>query len=478
MDQELIAPPPNLERASNSFEFPAVDPGSYRDPSGTVFDDGQSILRSVTDYGIESFEKIWSTGYFERAVCQGWLVPIERMSSPVVDNARALLRHPRLSFISYPYEWSFEALKAAALLHLAIQIDAFKQDIVLSDASAYNVQFQGWRPIFIDHLSFQPYKDGAFWVGHKQFLDQFLNPLLLRAILGVSHNAWYRGALEGIPTAELNRLLPWRKKISLNVLSHVTLPAKFQAGLGAKSSLGKINRARLPRSSYLGMLTRLRSWIEALSPANASSTTWRNYDEFRTYNTEEVEAKRRFVSEFTQSVKPRQLVDIGCNTGEFSEIALKNGAREVIGFDFDQGALSLAYGRSRDLDLRFLPLFLDATNPSPGQGWAGTERKPLTSRCNADALIALAFVHHLAIARNVPLDAALSWLISLAPSGIIEFVPKSDETVKLLLQLRDDIFPNYHEQNFLRIVSSHARIHRIEKITGSGRTLVWYQRGT
>jgi ribosomal protein L11 methylase PrmA len=457
------------------------DPGSYRDPSGAIFDDGASIYRSITAEGIDAFEQVWAIGYFQTLVDQRWLLPLERKDPASVgfapEDARALLQHPRLSFVSYPYEWPFEALKAAALLHLDIQLDALERNVVLSDASAYNIQFRGWRPVFIDHLSFRPYREGEIWAGHRQFLEQFLNPLLLRALLGVSHNFWYRGALEGIPTADLNRILPLRRKFSVNVLSHVTLPARFQAGLGSgrKGSLDAIRETKFPRASYRGILERLRSWIAQLTPLNSRKTTWQEYEKFRTYDGEELEAKRRFVSEFIHTVKPRQLFDLGCNTGEFSALAIDAGCGEVIGLDFDQGALDLAYQRARENDLNFLPLFLDAANPSPGQGWMGTERKALAERCQAEALVALAFVHHLVIARNIPLKEVLIWLLSLAPQGVIEFVPKQDETVQILLQLREDIFPRYTEENFLGILSELVSIHKSERITESGRLLVWYQ---
>ena len=139
-----------------------------------------------------------------------------------------MVQHPKLPFISYPYEWCFTALKRAALLHLDIQMRCLEQGVALSDASAYNIQFLGPKPIFIDSLSFRRYREDEFWLGHKQFSEQFLNPLLLRALLGVTHNAWYRGGLEGIPTAELNRLLPLHRKLSWDVLTNVVMPASFQ----------------------------------------------------------------------------------------------------------------------------------------------------------------------------------------------------------------------------------------------------------
>ncbi|MDQ3773910.1 MAG: class I SAM-dependent methyltransferase [Pseudomonadota bacterium] len=118
------------------------------------------------------------------------------------------------------------------------------------------------------------------------------------------------------------------------------------------------------------------------------------------------------------AVKPALLWDLGCNTGEYAEVALAAGAGRVIGFDFDHKALERAYGRAIRGSLPFLPLFQDGANPSPAQGWSTVERKGLSDRASADGLLALAFQHHLCIGRNVPLDEVVAWLVSLAPRGV------------------------------------------------------------
>ncbi len=134
------------------------------------------------------------------------------------------------------------------------------------------------------------------------------------------------------------------------------------------------------------------------------------------------------------------------------------------------------YGDSRTEALNFLPLFLDAANPTPNQGWAGQERRGLLERSNADGLLALAFVHHLAIARNIPLPALVGWLVAFAPCGVIEFVPKEDPMVQELLRLREDVFVDYTESAFMTHIAEWARVVRSERISASGRTLIWYDR--
>ena len=165
--------------------------------------------------------------------------------------------------------------------------------------------------------------------------------------------------------------------------------------------------------------------------------------ETNSYSSDEEQAKRRFVGEFVAAERPATVWDLGCNTGEYSEVALTSGAGRVIRFDADQTALERACHRARSQNLDLLPLYLDAANPSPDQGWMQSERPGFAARTNADALIALAFEHHLAIGRNIPLPQVVSWLTSLAPTGVIEFVEKSDPTIQRMLALREDILHGY-----------------------------------
>ncbi|MDH5411238.1 MAG: class I SAM-dependent methyltransferase, partial [Alphaproteobacteria bacterium] len=121
-------------------------------------------------------------------------------------------------------------------------------------------------------------------------------------------------------------------------------------------------------------------------------------------------------------------------------------------------------------------LFLDATNPSPDQGWKQRERDGLAGRQNADALLALALVHHLAIGRNVPLPDVVDWLVDMAPQGVVEFVPKNDSMIQRMLMLREDVFDDYGYDQFSSHLKTRARIVREQQVSQSGRMLVWYER--
>lgn len=456
--------------------------GSFRDPSGHIYESNGRVFRTISETAIIDYESLKTDGFYEKLAGTGYALGADEIDLSNFANLPAgvslIVEHPKIPYISYPYEWGFQQLKAAALLHLDLQLFSLDHGAVLKDSSAYNVQFIGPKPVFIDFLSFRPYNEGEYWDGHSQFCQQFLNPLLLRAKLGVPHNSWFRGNLEGLSTADFNRLLPGRKKASWNMLSHVVLPAYLQRRASAMQtdSLRQAKAKPFPKPSYRNLLLQLREWIAKLKPADKYASTWADYSDHNTYGTEDADSKSSFIGRFAQQVKPALMWDLGCNTGRYSHLAIRKGAEMAIGFDFDMQALDKAFIHATSQDIALLPLFLDAANPSPGLGWAHSERQSLATRSNADAVIALAFIHHLAIGKNIPLEWVVDWIVSLAPQGIIEFVQKDDPTVLKMLALRKDIFTDYNEANFRRHLEQRAKIVESEKITSSGRTLYRFSR--
>jgi ribosomal protein L11 methylase PrmA len=225
------------------------------------------------------------------------------------------------------------------------------------------------------------------------------------------------------------------------------------------------------------MLQRLHGWISRQQPRPVGPSEWHRYGTHNdSYAEEEEERKRDFIAQFSESLAPACAWDMGCNTGKYSEVLLQNKTKSIIGFDFDFDALEAAVSRAAIKHLHFLPLFSDAANPSPQQGWAETERLGLHSRSCADAVIALAIVHHLVISRNIPLPAVIEWLVGLAPHGVIEFVPKSDPMIQRMLQQRRDIFTDYGKAQFERALSGCARIVRTLELSPGGRTLYQFER--
>lgn len=456
--------------------------GSFRDPCSGVFIHGGRILRGLRGIAARGYRALEQSGLLAAWQSRGELVKSREMrqeeAPPLFAEFDIVLEHEQIECVTYPYEWSFPALKAAALLHLDMQLRALDAGIALRDASAYNVQFAGARPVFIDMGSFKAYEPGELWLGYEQFTRQFLNPLLLSAVTGVSFQPWLRGSPEGLSAEDLTRLLPWRNKLSLRIFMHVVLPARMQRGATRRHVEQASHRIRshsLSPRRYRAMLLQLREWVAQLA-SRSRDAGWIGYADNTSYSSGAHLQKQAFIAEFVRAAAPGCLLDLGCNTGEYAAHALANGARSVIGLESDIGALDSAFRRAQDGRLAFLPLYQDLADASPGLGWRLAERPPLRSRLRADAVLALAVVHHLVIGRNLPLDEVVAEIVSLAQHGVIEFVEKSDPMVQRLLALREDVFPGYTLDAFRDALARVARIECEQLLDGGSRRLFRFER--
>jgi ribosomal protein L11 methylase PrmA len=458
---------------------------SYRDPRARVYEYDRRILRAISKTGFTDYKHTLRCGFYDHAEKQGWLVPTVEVTDTGIlssfPDAKILLEHERIPLISYPYEWTFAQLKDAALLQLDLHLSALQYETTMLDSSAYNIQFRGVKPIFIDYCSFAPYVKGSLWAGHHQFCEQFLNPLLLHAKADIEFQPWYRGAASGIHTSETYRALPRSKFFSTQSLLHVVAKhfldrkAKRDWILNRPAPATSPRKGGVSKKTLVGMLLGLRRFIAQLS-SPTERTLWESYDRHNTYSNSDRSAKHSFVEQFCGRWKPSKLIDLGGNTGEFSETAIVAGVREVVLVDSDHGALMRAYKRGVQKSFFVLPLMSNIMDLSPAQGWRNLERVSLEQRLidwQPDALLALALVHHLAIAGNAPLDQVVDWVLSLAPRGVIEFVPKSDPTVLIMLKYRQDIFADYSLENFRATLSAKKHIVNEQQLD-SGRILFEY----
>lgn len=452
---------------------------SFRDPSGHILrDDTHNIYRVISRFGKENFEFVEKSGFYDKSIADNMLVGYEKLNKDdfdgVPENTEYILSHPLLPFTSYPYEWTFDQLRDAALLHLDIHLMALDHNVTMSDATAYNIQFIGHKPVFIDHLSFIEYREGMLWKAQQQFTEQFLTPLLLWAHTGIACNDWYKGTLTGIPLADLHAAMPWHKKISLKYFNYIYLPTYFESKQIQDHKNAAPVENKLPKTGLVFILKQLRKWIAGLK-APHSATVWGDYTQNRSYDDKELENKIAYVAEKIGQVKPDMLWDIGCNSGEFSMLALHAGAQNVVGLELDHGALATAYAHSKDKQAAFLPLYTNLSNPATNLGWAQTERAGINERANADFLLSLAVIHHIVIGNNVPLPEAIRYLLSLAPEGILEWVPKNDRQIQRMLLNRDDIFHDYDEEHFTQYLRAQANIADVRQITTEGRKLFLYK---
>jgi hypothetical protein len=397
----------------------------------------------------------------------------ERTSGPRESEAALKIIQPeRVSFISYPYEWSFGQLKDAALATLSIQKRALKVGMSLKDASAYNMQFVRGKPALIDTLSFEIYKEGWPWVAYRQFCQHFLAPLALMALRDVRLSQLLRVYIDGVPLDLASGLLPLKTRLNFGLLTHIHLHAGAQKRFAGEEV--KSRKASMSRQAMLGLIESLETTVRKLD-WSPRGTEWGNYYDITNYSEAAFEHKQQLVGEWTKRVSPVLVWDLGANNGEFSRIACESGAY-VVSFDIDPAAVEQNYRqvRSRKTE-NLLPLLLDLTNPSPAIGWANRERDSLGARGPVDMVLALALIHHLAISNNVPLPHLADFLAGMGKWLVIEFVPKTDSQVKKLLASREDIFPAYTREGFEAAFGEKFIIHAAVEIHESERVLYLMQ---
>ena len=381
------------------------------------------------------------------------------------------LEHEKIQFVSYPYEWSYEMLKDAALLTLDITVEALKHGFILRDGSSFNIQFLRGRPVFIDILSFAPYKKGRIWMGYSQFCRMFLFPLMLASHKNVDYRPWLRGSLEGISLQDIAGIFTWRDFYKRGVLFQVLLQDYFHkkgsgAAAGGSSSL---NVEKLG-----AVIGQLKNTVRSLKNPY-KKTVWTNYYEDHGYGEKERSIKAEFVEKVCGERKRPLVWDIGSNTGEYSIIAERN-ADLVLALDSDISVIDRLYRTvGSDGKKRILPLYVDVADPSPNCGWMNRETKRLEERGRPDLVIALALIHHLCIARNITLDSFVEWITGLGSEGIIEFVSKEDEMVKEMLKTREDIFDMYSKTEFEALLSQKAAICDTVEVSPGKRYLYHYR---
>ena len=454
--------------------------GSFKDPDANIFYYNNKIFRKVNFSGEKKCKDLINSDIIKQSIKNNFLI-----NSELIDDAellkkfecKYLFNHKKIDFISYPYEWNFLQLKKAAMFHLEFLEFLLSKDFHLTDASAFNIQFIGPNPIYIDLFSIERYEDGNHWTAHKQFCESFLNPLILTYYKKIKFNNYYYGNLDGISNLEIKKILNIFSFINPTLFLNIFLPAILEERGNKKNidNLKKIKKhGKFNKKTYIWMIKSLKKFIKKLNSKN-DNLFWSRYKKENTYNEKQFLQKKEIIKEFASRVKPDLMCDIGCNYGEYAFSALENGAKKVIGFDFDTVSLEKAFIESEEKKVNFTPIYLDASKPFSNSGWLQKERYGFSERAKFNALIALAFEHHLAIAKNIPLEEVVKWIVSIAPNGLIEFVPKNDVTVQIMLSNRKDIFDEYSKINFEKYLLKYSNIIRTNQIDESERIIYEYQ---
>lgn len=440
-----------------------------RDPSGFIFREGGKLYRSVNHTYKTNYDRLIQSGLYDKLISESLLITHTEFEKNNFNiDCYKIISPLEIPFISYPYEWCFDQLKDAALLTLKIQKLALDMNMSLKDASAYNVQFHHGSAIFIDTLSFEIYNEGLPWIAYKQFCQHFLAPLLLMSHKDLRMHLLLRDFIDGIPLDLTNSLLPFRSKLNLKIFLHITMHSKAQKKYSNKKA--GLQKGSFSKTSFYRLIDSLISLVNE-TKSDIDSSAWVNYYEQNILSDSYLNHKQELIESFINKIKPDCIWDIGSNTGMFSFQAAKHNVK-VISFDSDPLTVNKLYLQCKSRKVKnILPLVMDLVNPSSAIGWALSERSSLIDRSSADMIFALALIHHLSIANNIPFDSAASFFSVICKYLVIEFVPKDDPNAQLLLRSREDIFYNYNQTEFEKVFGVYFKIITSEKLSASGRVI-------
>lgn len=458
---------PSLPAGPVSGDGRAFEPGSFRDPAGRVVVEGNEIHRLLSPGGAADWRAVRDTGLVDRLAAEGLVVATEEVNETT-------LRHEIVPFVSYPYEWTFSMLRDAALLQLDVLDRALAHDLTLKDATPYNIQFRGSKPVFIDVGSFRPLAPGEPWLAYRQFCNLFLFPLLFRARRNIPFQPWLRGSLEGIDVEVARRVLGGRDLLTPGVFLDVVLQARADRANAARGDdvRSGLAKAGFTKDLIVRNVRRLRSVVAELEWKTAGSP-WADYAAEHDHVAAQRGVKEAFLDRVLAARRPATVWDLGANDGYFSSTAART-ADYVLAADADELVLDRLYGRLSAGGLDNLqPLLFDVADPSPGLGWNGRERRRLEERSRPDLVLLFAVIHHLVIGKNLPPASVLDWLLTLGADIILEWVPPTDPMVRRITANKrpDEIHPDYTDAAFTALVEARFERRAVEEV--EGRRLLW-----
>jgi hypothetical protein len=435
------------------------------------------VFRVLSPAGLQDWRALAESGLWRELQEEAKVVATEPTDAGEVPDllageAAGVLRHERVPFISYPYEWPFSMLKDAALLQLELNQRALAAGLALKDATPYNVQWRGTRPVFIDVGSFERLRPGEPWAGYRQFCTLFLYPLMLQAYKDLPFHAALRGSLEGISPHEARAVLSgdrFRRGVLSNVLLHARLESRYASADGREVKRD-MKRAGFSTELLAANFRKLEKLVRRLE-WTPEETAWTGYGEQNTYDEPAAAVKAGFVREAAARRRSRLTWDVGGNDGRYARVAAES-ADLVVALDADHATVDALYRRLRDEGrVDILPLVMSVTDPSPDIGWRGRERASLERRGTPELVLCLAVVHHVCITGNVPVRELLDWLRSLDAALVIEFPDRGDPMVQRLLGgKREGSNPDYEKAVFEQALEERFAIDRSAPVSDT-RTL-------
>lgn len=455
---------------------PEFDNASYIDPRGRVFYKDGQVFRAFSPAASSFYQEFLSLDKTISLLNQGRIIETELAPDIEVDGFGLVVRQRKVPNVNYYFEWSANMLKDAALLTIDLALDFNEDNIILQDATPYNILFDSTKPIFIDLCSFAPEISGYLWSAYQQFCNFFLFPLYLFAC-GDSQltTQLIKNCDDGISVDIVIRIMSFLDKVMTpGYFSRVFLPKTISRTIKIPSNQNKIRKflsyliekkkitelQQIRRKFFMGLLKDILN----LNFSYKNEEMWGNY--YQQTKQDTLQKKLRLVDSVTKDLNPKTVLDIGCNRGEFSILVAQAGAR-VIAFDTDRYCIDMLYKEAKSKNLTILPLVMDILNPTPAMGWRGIQVKNAQERFKSDMVYALAIMHHLVFSRGLDFTRSIQSIRDFCNKWlIIEYISANDPLIELLPHRPSLDYAWYTQDNFLRILSRYfSEVNVLGKIS-------------
>jgi SAM-dependent methyltransferase len=465
--------------------------GSFRDPAGGVRILDGRILRFIRKEYVSHFDAFSVTQTAGTFVSSHRLVASRRLDDqamtallnrPEVQKSHGneiglIVEHDPIPFPSFPYEWAPPMLYEAGRLTLDLAAAAQTEGFGLKDATPYNVLYQCTKPMFIDATSFERRAPGdPIWLPYAQFVRTFILPLLVSKHFGTPLSQVFTTHRDGLAPEDVYRSCTLLQKLRPPFLSLVTLPVWLASERATDRLLSRRRGGNEEKSAYVlqSLFQHLRRTLRRVAPATVGRSYWSGYMETQhSYSAHEFKAKEEYIAHVLKAHQPRMVLDAGCNTGHFAELAARSGAM-VVAIDSDEAAVSQVWKKADHTGLNILPLVVDLARPSPAIGWRNRECPAFLERARGvfQAVLLLATLHHLLIRERIPLSEIIELVSELTTDlAVVEFIEPHDAVFQRLARGREHFFASLTRHQFETFCSRHFQIREVQRIGESARCI-------
>ncbi len=459
---------------------------SFRDPENAAFLHQGTWFRIARPASADALRHLRSSPLYGDLTAEGLLVEFDEVSGDEADEVvagfahvagRALADVPTvfrvapIDVVTYPWEWPNSLLSAAAMLTLELRRRLLAIDLDLKDASAFNVQFRGMRPVFVDLGSVERWRPNPSWNASRQFIEHFVNPLAVGSGDRVTAaDAWALSGHRGLRSEAARQLLPkgLRRSPSLALLQATTRPVAKNAPSESKFGAEASRNRDLARNATLSLTKRLAKQVGRLG-GGRHGTTWVDYGTREHYGSDDLVRKSAMATAFVTAEPGRAglVLDVGGNDGFTATHLVRHADARVLVMDADAGALDVLHAGAAqvpELAARVTPLLGDLTNLTPASGLLGREFAGFVDRVRPTVVICQAVLHHVVITQGTPMPLAVDALAAFGAPVQVEFATEDDEKVRLLIGQ----IPNWSgEYSTDALLSALRRRYRNVEVAGT-----------